>query len=71
MIATLKFKLPKEKYEHHQAINGWRYAEALSEISNKFRELEKYGDRSEIPVEEARRVVIDAFEDNGVKFDEL
>jgi hypothetical protein len=71
MKAILKFKLPKEKHEHHQAMNGWRYAETLSEIWNKFRELDKYGDRDNIPIEEVRQIVSDIFDENGVKFDEL
>jgi hypothetical protein len=71
MKATLTFKLPKEKYEHHQAINGWRYAEALSDIWNRFRELEKYGDRPAIPVDEARQIVVDIFAENNINFDEL
>jgi hypothetical protein len=71
MKAILKFKLPKEKYEHHQAVNAWRYAECLTDIWNKFREMEKHGDREFIPVEEARQIIIDIFEDNGIRFDEL
>lgn len=71
MKAILTFKLPKEKYEHHQAVNAFRYAEALREVWNRFRELEKYGDRTNIPVDEARQIVIDIFADNNIDIDEL
>ena len=71
MKATLKFKLTKEKYEFHQAINGWRYASCLQDIWNRFRELEKYGERNSIPIEEIRQEIVDIFVDNNVSFDEL
>ena len=71
MEAILKFKLPKEKYEHHQAINAWRYAVTLSDIWNKFRELDAYSERNSIPIDEARQIIFDIFDENEVKIDEL
>jgi hypothetical protein len=71
MKAIMKFKLPKEKYEFNQAMNGWKYASCLLDIWNKFRELDKYDERGEIPIEEARQYVIDIFSENNVTTDEL
>jgi hypothetical protein len=71
MKAKLSFKLPKEKYEFNQAVNGWKYASCLLDIWNKFRELDKYDDRSDMPIEEARQFVIDIFSENNVTMDEL
>jgi hypothetical protein len=71
MKAIMKYKLPDEEYEYHQAVNAGRYAGALTDIWNKFRELEKYGDRDTISVSDARQIVIDIFEANNINFDGL
>lgn len=71
MKAILIFKLPDEKYEFHQANEGWKYSETLREILDKFRDLYNIGQRENIPVEEARQIIIDICNDNQVNLDEL
>jgi len=71
MKAILKFKLPKEKYEYHHAHNAGIYAETLKMIWERFSELEKYGDREDMPVKEARHEIINIFNENNVNIDEL
>lgn len=40
--ATLSFKLPEEREEHKQALNGPAYASALEEMRSYFRNRLKY-----------------------------
>jgi hypothetical protein len=71
MRAKLKFKLPKEKYEFYQAVNGWRYAECLRDIWNEFRDLDSHRALENIKIEDARQIVIDLFAANDIKMDDL
>jgi ABC-type uncharacterized transport system YnjBCD substrate-binding protein len=72
MKAVLTFYLPKEKYEHHQAVNAWRYAKCLKDIWNKLWELKKYGERNNsISTADIRKLVIDIFNENDINYDEL
>lgn len=47
MKAILEFNLPDDQYEYTQAINGSKYAAALTEIWNEFRIREKYSETQE------------------------
>jgi len=71
MKSILEFNLPDDQYEYTQAINGSKYAAALTEIWNEFRIREKYSETQETTWEEARQIVIDIFDDNDINQDDL
>lgn len=53
-IAVLKWKLPQEQQEFHDALNGTNYSIILSELDNWLRNKDKYEDQPKISVASVR-----------------
>lgn len=66
MKATLTFTLPNEEVEHHAAVHGMAYRNALSDIRQSIRGKMKHGHEfktADEALEYVRQVVQDALED--------
>ncbi len=48
MKAILEFNLPEDGTDHSNAINGWRYRHAVSELDAWLRNEIKYKSRNEL-----------------------
>jgi hypothetical protein len=68
MKAILKFTLPEEQEEHHDALNGWRYKLAINQLDEWLRSLSKHQDIEDVPVNKVRDKLAELcndFWDNG------
>lgn len=72
MQAKLKFNLQKEKFDFHQAINGWRYAQCLNEILDYFDMMvETSGKDSPLTAGHVQEMITSIMENEHVSKDEL
>lgn len=64
-IAKLIFKLPEENGDFKLAQNAWKYKNALEELSNKFRHLDKYTDSIPESWSQIREIFVDVLSATG------
>lgn len=72
MQAIIKFNLPKEKFDFHQSINGWRYAQCLNEILDYFDMIvETSGKDRLLTAGHVQEMITSIMENEHVSADEL
>lgn len=70
MKAKLVFNLPDDAADLDAAIKGDRYANALYDLDQVLRKLEKFNDTESLTVKQVRDMVRNYMSDNNVSFDD-
>jgi hypothetical protein len=68
MKATLKFDLPEDAAHFGAAIKGPDYAQALWDLDQELRKLEKWTNTETLTIEQVRDMVGNFMSDNNVSF---
>lgn len=71
MIATLKFKLNKEKRDFQHAVNGYRYAQCLKDIYEYFKVSSEVNSERAFSSEFVEEFIKSNLEEAGILRDEL
>lgn len=73
MKATLKFNLddPSDKLTHKRCLSATDAYLALHSISERLRQLDKYGDEDKVSVEMIRSDFFDILESHDINLDDL
>lgn len=67
MKSILEFNLPEDKDDFDMAVKAPNYYNALWDLSNKIRGLDKYEDKESITIDELRKLFYDTLEDNDIQ----
>lgn len=62
MKANLEFQLPEEREDFDLALNGYKYKLAMDDYDGWLRGLDKYGDKTEVGINEAREKLRECLE---------
>ena len=68
--AMLEFTLPEEQVDHQLALDGWKWRTIVNDVDNHLRNLSKYQNLVDIPIDRVRKLISDTLEEHGLSLND-